>query len=156
MNVSYENIVQEFIPWLNKITGAVYRLPTEAEWEYAARAGSTTKYSWGNSLDCSKANYRNEDCNTRGSSPVKSYDANAFGLYDMHGNVSEWVQDCWNNSYHGAPNDGSAWMSGICDVAIHRGSSFFNSGDIGGLAYRAFNGRGKTGFDRGFRLVQDI
>ena len=115
--------VQSFIDWLNTVTGGNYRLPSEAEWEYAARAGSTTEYSWGDDIGNNRAN-----CDGCGSqwdndrtAPVGSFPANAWGLHDMHGNVAEWVQDCPNDSYEGAPTDGSAWTSGDCDWRVLRG-----------------------------------
>ena len=105
--------VEEYLTWLNDITQGAYRLPSEAEWEYAARAGSTTKYPWGNALG-----HNNANCNGCGSqwgenntAPVASFKPNRFGLFDMHGNVWEWVQDCWHPNYNGAPSNGSAWQS---------------------------------------------
>jgi len=90
-----------FVAWLNsKVPGKPYRLLSEAEWEYAARAGMTTQYHWGNEYDSSKANDGNKTV------PVGQYAPNGFGLYDMHGNALEWVQDCYRESYDGAPADG--------------------------------------------------
>ena len=101
-----------YAEWLSAQTGAAYRLPSESEWEYAARAGTATKYSWGNEIGVNRAN-----CDGCGSewdnartAPVGSFRPNAFGLYDMHGNLWEWVADCWNRSYAGAPTDGGAWL----------------------------------------------
>ena len=126
IRVSWEDITEQFIPWLSKTTGKQYRLPTEAEWEYAARAGSETKYSWGNSIGNNKANC--DGCGSRWddsqTAPVGSFSANAFGLYDMHGNVNEWTQDCWNGSYKGAPSDSSAWLKGDCSRRVLRGGSW--------------------------------
>ena len=91
------NSIQEFIEVLNRATGDTYRLPSEAEWEYAARAGSTTKYSWGDTASKSNANYYASP--REGTKKVKSYKPNKWGLYDMHGNVWEWVQDCYFDSH---------------------------------------------------------
>ena len=105
-----------YAAWLSSQTGKRYRLPTEAEWEYAARAETETMYSWGNDIDVNRANC--DGCagqwDNAKTAPVGSFEANGWGLHDMHGNVREWVQDCWNESYEGAPTDGSAWRSGIC------------------------------------------
>ena len=125
MNVSWED-AQSYVSWLSRDTGEAYRLPTEAEWEYAARAGTTTKYSWGNEIGENRANC--EGCASRWdaseTAPVGSFPPNAWGLHDMHGNVYEWVQDCWNGSYAGAPVDGSAWLSGTCSGRVVRGGSW--------------------------------
>jgi formylglycine-generating enzyme required for sulfatase activity len=108
------------------MTGQPYRLLTEAEWEYAARAGTTTAYYWGDDIGKGNAN-----CNGCGSqwdakqtSPVGSFAANQFGLYDMAGNVFQWVQDCYHRNYDGAPTDGSAWTSGDCGRRVVRDGSW--------------------------------
>jgi formylglycine-generating enzyme required for sulfatase activity len=157
MNVSFNDITQQFIPWLNKVTGNTYRLPTEAEWEYAARAGSSSKYSWGNNISCSQARYGhwNGDCGNESKTvKVKSYSANGFGLYDMHGNVWEWTQDCWNDSYNSAPNSGSAWTSGDCARRVLRGGSWFYEPNFLRSAYRYGFSAASRFYDSGFRLVQ--
>ena len=144
-----------YVAWLSQKTGKDYRLLTEAEWEFAARAGTTTTRFWGDdgNMSCSFANgadlttkaqvsgFSNSlvaNCNDRYaySAPVGSYRANAFGLHDMLGNVFEWTQDCWNDNYHGAPTDGSAWMTVTCSRRVVRGGSW--SDDPRGLrsAYR--------------------
>ena len=129
------NDAQAFIAWLAEQTGETYRLPTEAEWEYAARAGSTTKYHFGNSDSqlCRYANHadtitgykwRNKSCSDgvgKRTASVGRYQPNSYGLYDMHGNVNEWVQDCWNDSYAGAPSDGRAGHCGDCSRRGLRG-----------------------------------
>ena len=119
-----------YATWLSAQTGQRYRLPSESEWEYAARAGTSTRYSWGDEIGVNRAN-----CDGCGSewddeqtAPVGRFAANAFGLFDMHGNVWEWVEDCYVDSYAGAPIDGSARRSGCgSDVrAVLRGGSWFN------------------------------
>ena len=150
--VSWDDAVA-YVEWLSSETGVRYRLPSEAEWEYAARLGSTTKYYFGNdesqkyhfgndeSQLCRYANHadgstdfgsswRNELCSDgvgERTAEVGSYQPNSFGLHDMHGNVWEWVQDCWNRSYAGAPSDGSAWTSGNCAIRVLRGGSWSSS-----------------------------
>ena len=156
MDVSYKDITEQYIPWLNKATGQCYRLPSEAEWEYAARAGSTTKYSWGESIGRNRAN-----CDGCGSqwdnsktAPVKSFKANAFGLYDMHGNVWEWTGDCLNDSYNDAPSDGSGWSRGDCTQRMLHGGSW---GDNPGGLRSAYRGRNTVSgrlYTYGFRLAQ--
>ena len=118
---------QSYVEWLSEVTGHEYRLPTEAEWEYAARAGTETKYSWGNGIGNNQANCRGcgSQWDNEMTAPVGSFGANAFGLHDMHGNVWEWVEDCWNDSYEGAPSNGSAWLSGECRIRVLRGGSWY-------------------------------
>ena len=115
--------------------GNGYRLPTEAEWEYAARAGTTTRFAFEDSLSPSKANYDGStdgagpsESNRQQTMPVGSFSANAFGLHDMHGNVSEWVEDCWHDDYTAkAPTDGSAWLQDNCVGRVMRGGSWEDS-----------------------------
>ena len=155
INVSWDDI-QGFIDWLNDKTGKNFRLPTEAEWEYAARAGSTTKYSWGNSIGHNQANCAG--CGSRWdddrTAPVGSFSANAWGLHDVHGNVWEWVQDCLNDSYVGAPTDGSAWTSGDCDLRAIRGGSWLNQEKLSS-SYRTREPKSGRFYYLGFRLAHD-
>jgi formylglycine-generating enzyme required for sulfatase activity len=125
-NVTWDD-AQQYVAWFSKMTGKPYRLLTEAEWEYAARAGTTTAYSWGDEIGKGNAN-----CNgcgsawdNRESSPVGSFKPNTFGLYDMAGNVWQWGQDCYHGDYNGAPTDGSAWTTGDCSVRVLRGGSWY-------------------------------
>jgi formylglycine-generating enzyme required for sulfatase activity len=127
INVNW-NDAQRYVAWFSRMTGKTYRLLTEAEWEYAARAGTTTAYYWGDTIDTGKAN-----CNgcgsrwdNRESSPVGSFEPNVLGLYDMAGNVWQWVQDCFRDNYNGAPVDGSAWMNGECGQHVIRGGSWID------------------------------
>ncbi len=124
INVSWLD-AKEYAAWLGKKTGHKYRLPSEAEWEYAARGGSSTPYWWGGGAGARQANCR--ECNTgqpERTVAVGSYKPNAFGLYDTAGNAAEWVEDCWNDDYKGAPADGSAWTKGNCQLRVLRGGSF--------------------------------
>jgi len=114
---------QAYAAWLSRRTGARYRLPTEAEWEYAARAGAAGAWHTGGRIAPDDANYGNR---LGGPAPVGSYPPNAFGLHDMHGNVWEWVEDCWNPSHAGAPADGGARLSGDCNWRVLRGGSWLN------------------------------
>ena len=127
---------QAYVAWLSKEMGEGYRLPSEAEWEYAARADTETVYSWGNKRGRRQANCSGCRCASycgNRTAPVGSFPPNPFGLHDMHGNVWEWVGDCWNESYVGAPEHGGAWLSGNCDRRVLRGGSW----DIGPVFLRA-------------------
>ena len=118
--VSWDD-VQKFLRKLSQTTGQDYRLLSEAEWEYAARAGTATRYFWGDDFS--------ESLVAKGDrpEPVGRYGANPFGIHDMHGNLWEWVGDCWNENYHGAPNDGSTWAQGDCAQRVLRGGSWIGS-----------------------------
>jgi formylglycine-generating enzyme required for sulfatase activity len=125
INVSW-NHAKEYVGWLNQETGKTYRLLSEAEWEYAARGGSTTAYWWGQ--DVGKGNANCSRCGSewgnKQTAPVGSFWTNDFGLYDTAGNVWEWVEDCWHDNYDGAPTDGSVWLRGDCHVRVRRGGSW--------------------------------
>ena len=125
INVSWDD-AQQYAAWFSKMTGQPYRLLTEAEWEYAARAGSTTVYYWGDEIGNGNANCNGcgSQWDNRQTSPVGSFKPNAFGLYDMTGNVWQWVQDCYHDDYKGAPTDGSGWTSGDCSRRVVRGGSW--------------------------------
>jgi len=147
------NDIQSFLGKLNKQSGKTFRLPSEAEWEYAARAGTSSKWSWGNS-EGSAGSYvwygKNSGSKTH---PVGQKKPNAFGLYDMHGNVWEWVQDNWHDSYRGAPSDGSVWSGGNGRDRVFRGGSW-GYGAVGlRSAYRSDSSPGDRYDDIGFRLV---
>ena len=168
IHVSWDDI-QLFIDWLNARTGGNFRLPTEAEWEYAARAGSSSTYHFGNSESelCRYGNHadtstdyswRNKSCSDgvgKRTAKVGRYQPNSYGLYDMHGNVWEWAQDCWNDSYAGAPTDGSAWTSGDCSRRVIRGGSWYNEPRALRSADRSGHTRSNRNSNIGFRLAQD-
>jgi formylglycine-generating enzyme required for sulfatase activity len=123
---------QAYVRWLRDVTGHHYRLPSESEWEYATRAGTTTPWLWGDRAQdrCDYSNAAGDDCDDgwRGTAPVGTYAPNGFGLYDMAGNVSEWVEDCRHPNYEGAPRDGSAWTrGGDCSRRRLRGGDWFLS-----------------------------
>ena len=138
----------EFCKRLSKQTGTEYRLPSEAEWEYACRAGTTTAYYFGNSITEEQAS-----CSGMGITAVGKYPPNAFGLYDMHGNVQEWCQDDWYKNYRGAPNDGIAWLSEYDSKKVIRGGSWL-FGPLGcRSAYRDGIACDVRPLDSGFRVV---
>ena len=117
------NEAKDFVRRLSAKTGKIYRLLSEAEWEYVARAGSRERFPWGNDIVRSKANYRG----SAGTHPVSLYSANAFGLYNTVGNVWEWTEDCWNNTYKSAPSNGKSWTTGDCRRRVLRGGSWLGS-----------------------------
>jgi formylglycine-generating enzyme required for sulfatase activity len=140
INVSWDD-ARAYVKWLSGVTGKPYRLLSEAEYEYAARAGSKTKYPWGDDIKLNGRAMANCDgCGSqwdnKQTAPVGSFPANAFGLHDMVGNVWAWTEDCWNDTYQGAPTDGSPWTSGDCDNRVVRGGSCFLDTDVLRSAYR--------------------
>ena len=158
LQVAWED-AKVYVRWLSAQTGKNYRLPSESEWEYAARAGTRTRYSWGDEIGDNRANCRGcGSGHNRGTAPVGSFAANGFGLFDMHGNVWEWVEDCWHDNYEGAPTDGRAWTSGCgSDVrAVVRGGSWVNDPWALRSAVRAGFTPSSRFLNSGFRLVQDL
>jgi formylglycine-generating enzyme required for sulfatase activity len=149
---------QAYVAWLAEKTGKDYRLLSEAEWEYAARAGTTTAYPWADEPGTGHANLDGSGSEWSGSqtSPVGRFAPNGFGLYDMIGNVLEWTQDCWNESYSGAPADGSPWEKGDCGRRVVRGGSWYISLEIARAAYRNMNGPAIRDINLGFRLARTL
>jgi formylglycine-generating enzyme required for sulfatase activity len=145
-----------YTAWLSQKTGHTYRLPSESEWEYVARAGSTTTYPWGKTVDKDKAN-----CIGCTTDPLKkavdtgSFKPNAFGIYDMTGNAAEWVEDCWNDNYRGAPADGSAWTKPQCRERVLRGGSFNNDPRYLRSAARFKYDHDVRFYTNGFRVVRE-
>jgi formylglycine-generating enzyme required for sulfatase activity len=163
IDVSWEN-AKAYVNWLSRKTGKPYRLLSEAEWEYAARAGTTTPYSIGNTISPSAANYDGSgdgsgpsDANRQKTMPVGSFPANGFGLHDMHGNVSQWVEDCWHDDYTAsAPIDGSAWLEGECDGRVLRGGSWADSDVELRSAARTGEYRDNSSYNDGLRIARNL
>ncbi|WLE57948.1 SUMF1/EgtB/PvdO family nonheme iron enzyme [Burkholderia plantarii] len=169
VNVEWED-VQAYLAWLTQKTGARYRLPSEAEWEYAARGGTATARWWGDGMARENANYGPDTCvqqtNCGGfaagadkwvtASPVGSFAPNPFGLYDMLGNVWQWTADCWHDDYAGAPADGSAWDAASCGRRAIRGGSWSNVPAFVRAASRAaVPSTVRRGY-LGFRVVREL
>jgi len=145
INVSWED-AKAYVEWLSKETGETYRLLSEAEWEYACRAGTETAFSFGDTIDTDRANYVGNYVYGSGKKgvyrkqtvPVDSFPANAWDLYDMHGNVWEWVEDVWHDDYESAPDDGSAWTEGGDNGRrVVRGGSWSDLPWVARSAYRS-------------------
>jgi len=173
VNVSW-NDAHAYAEWLSRRTGQHYRLATEAEYEYAERAGTTTAYWWGDDApardvenltgggDRSPAHrswanaFKNYNDNYWGPAPVMSFQANPFGLYDIDGNVSEWVEDCWHENYVRAPTDGSAWVNPGCDERVIRGGSWGSAPDQDRSAFRMGAAADSRSGRVGFRVARDL
>jgi formylglycine-generating enzyme required for sulfatase activity len=156
IDVSWDD-AKAFVSWLARKTGKSYRLPTEAEWEYAARAGTTSPFWWGRTPGPDHANC--EDCGAsplHQTMPVGSFRPNGFGLYDVAGNAAEWVEDCWNETYRGAPADGSAWTSGQCGEHVLRGGSFASKANLIRSASRFRYDQDVRYYANGFRVARDL
>jgi formylglycine-generating enzyme required for sulfatase activity len=161
--VSWEDATA-YAAWLSRKTGKAYRLLTEAEWEYAARAGTTTPFWWGLSISTSQANYNGNLTYAGGPKgeyrgetvPVDSFAPNPWGLYDVHGNVWQWVQDCWANTYAGAPSDGSARMTGDCSHRVLRGGPWIYGPAFLRSAYRDRDPIVVRGHNLGFRIARTL
>lgn len=168
------NDASNYAQWLSEMTGRRYRLPTEAEFEYASRAGSQTVYWWGDGQpdsvlenltgdrDISRSRRRWNDAfedyedGYWGPSPVASFQANPFGLYDINGNVKEWVQDCWHDTYVRAPTDGSAWVNQGCASRVVRGADWTSTPNMARSAFRITAGPDTRGARVGFRIARDL
>jgi formylglycine-generating enzyme required for sulfatase activity len=155
INVSWDD-AKLFVGWLSQKTGQKYRLPSEAEWEYAARAGTKTPFWWGRDAGSGHA-----QCDTCGSPTrqqavaVGSFRPNGFGLYDTAGNAAEWVEDCWNDSYRNAPKDAVAWTSGDCRLRVLRGGNFTSKASEVRSAARFRYDADVRYYANGFRVVRE-
>jgi formylglycine-generating enzyme required for sulfatase activity len=156
IDVSWDD-AKAFVTWLAGKTGKKYRLPSEAEWEYAARAGTTSPFWWGRPPGPNHAN-----CEECGGSPLHqttvtgSFRPNGFGLYDVAGNAAEWVEDCWNENYRGAPTDGSAWTTAQCGQRVLRGGSFASKAIFVRSASRFHYDQDVRYYANGFRVARDL
>lgn len=156
-NLSWTD-AQQYVRWLSKRTGQNYRLPTEAEWEYAARAGTSTRYWWGEKMEPAKANCKGCGGDWNNDAPVNldAFPPNPFGIYGMNGSVWEWVEDCWHKDYHGAPTDGSAWTSSDCRENVIRGGSWRNDSTYAYSASRLAYDTTVRYILQGFRVAKTL
>jgi formylglycine-generating enzyme required for sulfatase activity len=160
------NDAQAYVQWLSQTSGKTYRLLTEAEREYAARAGTQSAFWWGDTINTSRANYDGTGLSYNGSAEgdyrqatvaVSSFKANSFGLYNMHGNVFEWVEDCFHDNYSGAPTDGSAWTTGCSgNYRVLRGGSWSYNPAYLRSAFRFWDAPDNRNFISGFRLARTL
>lgn len=160
MNVSLDD-VRGYLDWLSARTGHRYRLPSEAEWEYAARARTTTAYPWGDRIGTGRANCYEcgSDWGGESTAPVARFPANGFGLFDMHGNVWEWTADCRHDGYAGAPETAEPWSDagdGNCRQRVQRGGSWYYVAMNSRSARRSYNRTEARWYDVGFRVVRDL
>jgi formylglycine-generating enzyme required for sulfatase activity len=157
VNVSWED-TKPFLAWLSRRTGQTYRLPSEAEWEYAARAGTKTPFWWGRDAGGGRAQCAN--CAVpppqQQTVTVRSFRPNGFGLYDTAGNAAEWVEDCWNDSYRNAPKDSSPWTKGDCRLRVLRGGSFTSSASAVRSAARFRYDIDVRYYANGFRVLREM
>jgi formylglycine-generating enzyme required for sulfatase activity len=158
INVSWDD-AKRYVAWLSTMTGRSYRLLSEAEYEYAARAGTQTAYYWGDQIGTNNANCA--ECGSRWdhkeTAPVGSFAPNGYGLYDMGGNVWEWVEDCQHDSYEGAPVDGTAWVNEGCARRIIRGGGWQAPARCVRSDFRYYGTAASDRWDdRGFRVARTL
>lgn len=151
------NDAQAYADWLSRKTGKGYRLPSEAEWEYGARAGTATGYWWGRDIGAGKAHCFACDTGLDPRQPTKigRFGANPYGLYDTAGNVEEWVYDCWHESYEGAPSDGAVFEGGDCGQRVVRGGAYSSGPKALRSMTRGKFAAGTANDSVGFRVVRD-
>lgn len=151
-------MVHNYTAWLSKLTGKSYRLPSEAEWEYAARAGSKGAYWYGEDVGENQVNCRK--CGSPwsgiGNAPVGSFAPNPWGIYDMHGNAFEWVEDCWHENYEGAPKGPEAWVEPNCQQRVIRGGSWYYFSRMSRSANRQKNPGAVKSYWLSFRVLRDL
>jgi formylglycine-generating enzyme required for sulfatase activity len=166
IHVSWQD-AQAYVRWLSEQTGFRYRLLSEAEWEYAARGGAQSAYAWGGGASHRWANYGEPDCppctgSVQGAdawlntAPVGQFPPNQFGLFDMHGNVYEWVEDCFSDPLPREPVDGAAYEAAACENHVMRGGAWYSDPGRIRAAYRAYNTPNSRGAVIGFRVARDL
>jgi formylglycine-generating enzyme required for sulfatase activity len=163
INVSWDD-AKAYVEWLSRKTGKTYRLLSEAEREYVTRAGTTTPFWWGTSISTQQANYNGNYTYGTGATGVSrrqtvlvdSFQPNPWGLYQVHGNVWEWTEDCWHDNYFGAPSDGSAWTSGGCSDHVIRGGAWYFYPWLLRSAFRLWNSADGRENVVGFRLGRTL
>lgn len=157
INVSWDS-AKAYTEWLSQQTGHTYRLPTDAEWEYAARAGTSTRFWWGDEESAGSANCAGCQSLWDGdkSAPVGRFEPNPFGLHDTAGNVFEWTEDCWNDTFAQAPSDGSALVKAGCGVRVIRGGSWSQPPKEIRSANRWRDFQSRRSDDTGFRVVREL
>lgn len=156
-DVSWDD-AQQYVKWLSSTTGKPYRLPTEAEWEYAARGGTSTRFWWGEQMRTGNANCK--DCGNPwsedGPAAVGSFAANPYGLHDVNGSVWEWVSDCWHTSYRGAPSDERSRDAPSCRERVIRGGSWRDGASYMPSSTRFKYGASVRHSQNGFRVARDV
>lgn len=153
------SLSKNYVDWLSKMTGKTYRLPSEAEWEYAARGGTQTRYWWGPGFMNNMANcaYCGPHQRVIGLTKAGYYPANPFGLFDVSGNLTEWMEDCWNPNYEGAPTDGSPWLEGDCKLRVLKGGArHYDPVDIRPGHRGRLKNYGLNGNTFGLRVVREL
>ena len=157
INVSWDD-TRQYLAWLSKLTGKPYRLLSEAEWEYAARAGSSTNYPWGDDIGRGNANCRGcgSQWDGKQAAPAGSFKPNAFGLHDMIGNLLEWCEDAWHDSYDGAPADGSVFAGGDAGFRVLRGGAWVTLSPLVRAAYRDKSAPFDRSYVAGFRVARAL
>ena len=157
INITYADI-QQYLGWISKRTGQTYRLPSEAEWEYAARAGTTTKYWWGDKFFKGRVNCQR--CGTKWSgkksAPIGTFAANPWGLYETAGNIFEYVSDCWHKTHEATPTDGSPYVDAKCASRILKGGAWYYKSRLARPAARARNDVRISGYFIGFRVIREL
>jgi len=166
INITWDQ-AKNYLKWLSRKTGQTYRLPSEAEWEYVHRAGTRSKFWWGDETGSKMANCRDceskqccsakdHSCCSHETKPVGTFGANPFGVFDTAGNAFEWVEDCWNADHRGAPSDGTARKTGNCRFRVIRGRSFYYFSKVSQGTYRAKNPPGVKSYWLGFRVLREL